>query len=206
RQPNCTNVGADLVAGFVTEAATRFGMPESWVRAVMHMESGGDPCVISPAGAQGLMQLMPRTYAELKARYGLGADPFDAHDNLLAGAAYLREMWDRFGAGGFLAAYNAGPARFQDHLITGRPLTGETLAYVAALEPVTAAPSGAVEIGGQQPAPRRPPTLFVQIGGAATAVSATPGVPSDRTDTATPSPLVGHATGLFAAVSAGEVQ
>jgi soluble lytic murein transglycosylase-like protein len=206
RQPNCTNVGAELVAGFVTEAATRFGMPESWVRAVMHTESGGDRCVISPAGAQGLMQLMPRTYAELKARYGLGADPFDAHDNLLAGAAYLREMWDRFGAGGFLAAYNAGPARFQDHLITGRPLTDETRAYVAVLEPITAGPSGAVDMGGQQPATRHPPTLFVQIGGASTAVSATPGVPPDRADTATPGALAGRATGLFVPVSAGGVQ
>ncbi len=162
--------------------------------------------MISPAGAQGLMQLMPRAYAELKSRYGLGADPFDAHDNLLAGAAYLREMWDRFGPAGFLAAYNAGPTRFQDHLVTGRPLTGETLAYVAALEPVTAGSSGAVGMAGQQPAPRRPPTLFVQIGGASTAVSPASGVPSDHSDTATPSALAGHATGLFATVSAGGMQ
>ena len=70
----------------------------------------------------GLMQIMPRTWAELRARYGLGADPYDPHDNILAGAAYIRELHDRYGAPGFLAAYNAGPGRYERHLATGRPL------------------------------------------------------------------------------------
>ena len=64
---------------------------------------------ISPKGAMGLMQLMPETWAALRARYGLGRDAFDPHDNILAGAAFLREMHDRYGSPGFLAAYNAGP-------------------------------------------------------------------------------------------------
>jgi Soluble lytic murein transglycosylase and related regulatory proteins (some contain LysM/invasin domains) len=82
------------------------------------------------------MQIMPRTWVELSVRYGLGIDPFDPLDNILAGAAYLREMHDRFGSPGFLAAYNAGPERYEQHLATGRPLPAETQAYVAALAPV----------------------------------------------------------------------
>jgi hypothetical protein len=80
------------------------------------------------------MQIMPGTWVELSARYDLGIDPFDPHDNILAGTAYLREMLDRFGSEGFLVAYNAGPRRYEDHLATGRPLPGETSAYTATLE------------------------------------------------------------------------
>jgi hypothetical protein len=81
----------------------------------------------------GLMQIMPSTWVELGARYGLGTDPFDPHANILAGAAYLKEMHDRFGPEGFLAAYHAGPLRYEQHLAAGRPLPAETVAYVAAV-------------------------------------------------------------------------
>ena len=91
---------------------------------------------VSPKGAMGLMQIMPETWATLRLRYGLGADPFDPHDNIIAGAAYLRELHDRYGSPGFLAAYNAGPARYEDHLATGQPLPAETRAYVALLAPL----------------------------------------------------------------------
>lgn len=90
----------------------------------------------SPKGAMGLMQIMPATWADLRARHGLGADPFDPRDNILAGAAYLREMHDRYGAPGFLAAYNAGPGRYDDYLSAGRALPAETIAYVSALAPL----------------------------------------------------------------------
>lgn len=99
----------------------------------MRVESLGDPLALSPKGAMGLMQIMPDTWSELRSRYGLGADPYDPHDNIVAGAAYLRELHDRFGERGFLAAYNAGPGRYQDYLATGRPLPLETLLYVAAV-------------------------------------------------------------------------
>jgi hypothetical protein len=97
----------------------------------------------------GLMQIMPKTWTELRARYGLGTDPYDPRDNILAGAAYIRELYDRYGAPGFLAAYNAGPGRYERHLATGRPLPDETQAYVARLAPVinrarTNVPIGAV--------------------------------------------------------------
>ena len=117
-------------AAFVAEASQRFGIPAAWIRAVMHAESFGDVRAISPKGAIGLMQIMPETWAGLRQRYRLGADPYDAHDNIIAGAAYLRELHDRYGIPGFLAAYNAGPARWEDHLATGRPLPAETRAYL----------------------------------------------------------------------------
>ena len=71
----------------------------------------------------GLMQIMPDTWTELRTRHRLGRDPYDPRDNILAGAAYLREMHDRYGSPGFLAAYNAGPGRYEDYL-AGRPLAG----------------------------------------------------------------------------------
>jgi soluble lytic murein transglycosylase-like protein len=74
----------------------------------------------------GLMQIMPLTWSELRARYDLGVDPYDPRDNILAGAAYLRELYQRFGTPGFLAAYNAGPTRYESHLATGRSLPDET--------------------------------------------------------------------------------
>jgi soluble lytic murein transglycosylase-like protein len=126
-------VAADRIGDFVAEASRRFSISPSWIRAVMRVESLDDPRALSAKGAMGLMQIMPDTWSELRARYGLGADPYDAHDNIMAGAAYLREMHDRYGERGFLAAYNAGPSRYEDHLATGRPLPSETLLYMAAV-------------------------------------------------------------------------
>jgi soluble lytic murein transglycosylase-like protein len=127
---------ANPIATVVAEASQRFGIPASWIRAVIQAESFGDVRALSPKGAMGLMQIMPESWATLRSRYGLGDDPFDARDNILAGAAYLRELLDRYGSPGFLAAYNAGPARYEDHLATGRALPAETQAYVAALAPM----------------------------------------------------------------------
>jgi hypothetical protein len=123
-------------AAFVAEASRRFGIPAAWIRAVMRAESFGDVRAISPKGAIGLMQIMPETWAGLRQRYRLGADPYDAHDNIIAGAAYLRELHDRYGIPGFLAAYNAGPGRWENHLATGRPLPAETRAYLSRLAPI----------------------------------------------------------------------
>lgn len=119
----------------VAEAATRSALPERWIWAVMDQESRCNPSAVSPAGAIGLMQIMPGTWRALRARYGLGTDPFDPRDNILAGAAYLREMLDRYGPNGMLAAYNAGPGRYEQWLRMGRPLPAETRDYVARLSP-----------------------------------------------------------------------
>lgn len=123
-------------AAHITEASRRFGIPEAWIVAVMRAESAGDVHAVSSAGAMGLMQVMPDTWAELRARYGLGRDPYEPRSNILAGTAYLGEMWDRYGdVAAMLAAYNAGPAHYDEHRATGRPLPAETRAYVALLAP-----------------------------------------------------------------------
>jgi soluble lytic murein transglycosylase-like protein len=110
----------------ITAAARRFVLPEAWIRAVMAMESAGDPRAISPKGAMGLMQLMPETWREMRDRYGLGTDPFDPGDNVMAGTAFLRLMYDRFGAPAFLAAYNAGPKGLEAARAGLRPLPDES--------------------------------------------------------------------------------
>ncbi len=125
---------------YVTEASSRFDVPERWIRQVMRQESGGQlymrgQLITSPAGAMGLMQVMPQTYDELRARYDLDEDAYDPHNNVLAGAAYLREMYDIYGSPGFLAAYNAGPKRLDDYLANVRSLPDETRHYVANIAP-----------------------------------------------------------------------
>lgn len=157
-------------AGHVAEAARRFGIPEAWIWAVMRVESGGNSRAVSRAGAMGLMQIMPATWAGLRTRYGLGSDPFDVRDNIMAGAAYLREMHDRYGnASAMLAAYNAGPGRYDDFVSRGRPLPPETVGYLAQLAPITG-PSGAVEVAATatpDPLAWRRAALFVRTTSAA---------------------------------------
>lgn len=127
-------------SAYIDEAAARFGLPAAWLHGVMQVESGGRTHlggvpITSPAGAMGLMQVLPTTFAEMRARYGLGPDPYDPRTNILAGAAYLREMYDRYGAQHFLAAYNAGPGRVDAWLRGRATLPAETRAYAATLAP-----------------------------------------------------------------------
>ncbi|RJF90306.1 lytic transglycosylase domain-containing protein [Sphingomonas cavernae] len=168
----------------IAEASARFGVPEDWIERVMRAESGGHTelggrPITSHAGAMGLMQLMPGTWTEMRARLSLGLDPHDPRDNILAGTAYLRLMYDRFGYPGLFAAYNAGPARYADHLATGRRLPRETRAYLETLSgrlperPVAAddePPSGIFfTLGGSTPRPagdagEPSASLFVRLG------------------------------------------
>ena len=143
--PAPSTTSAEPHAAFVAEASRRFGIPELWIVSVKRAESAGDVRAISSAGAMGLMQIMPGTWAGLRSRYGLGRDPYDPRDNILAGAAYLREMFDRYGnVPAMLGAYNAGPSRYDAYLRTGRALPAETRAYIAFLAPQlgAASPSG----------------------------------------------------------------
>lgn len=120
---------------YVVEASQRFDVPERWIREVMRVESAGKTLATSQVGAMGLMQVMPGTYEELRSRYDLGEDPFEPHSNIMAGTAYLREMYDIYGSPGFLAAYNAGPGRLEDYLSRNRGLPDETRRYVAKIGP-----------------------------------------------------------------------
>jgi hypothetical protein len=126
---------------YIHDAAARFKIPDRWIREVMRQESSfrqydsDGSLMTSSAGAMGLMQVMPRTYDTLRQRYGLGGDPYEPRDNILAGAAYIREMYEQFGSPGFLAAYNAGPDRLQSYLTGGNPLPDETVNYLARIAP-----------------------------------------------------------------------
>ncbi|MEQ1671169.1 MAG: lytic transglycosylase domain-containing protein [Hyphomicrobium sp.] len=145
------------IASHVAEASQRFGLPEHWIYAVMRTESAGRIGAVSSAGAMGLMQLMPETWARQRARFSLGADPFDPRDNIIAGTSYLREMYDSYGTSGMLAAYNAGPGRYEQWRDLGRPLPAETRAYVAKIAPMLQAGSAATVIANASPVqPVRP--------------------------------------------------
>jgi len=119
----------------IGEASQRFAVPPQWITRVMIAESaglthrGGAP-IRSRKGAIGLMQLMPGTWREIRAKLDLGDDPDQPRDNILAGTYYLRTLYDRFGYPGLFAAYNAGPARYERYL-AGTPLPAETRAYLA---------------------------------------------------------------------------
>jgi transglycosylase-like protein with SLT domain len=140
---------------YIREASQRFDVPERWIRALMRQESGGNlyrsgRLITSSAGAMGLMQVMPGTYDELRSRHSLGPDPFDPHDNIMAGVAYMREMYDIYGSPGFLAAYNAGPNRMDDYLANQRGLPDETRQYVAAIGPSLRSASPRVRSSAEQ--------------------------------------------------------
>jgi len=120
----------------IAEASKRFGVPQSWIRAVMLAESGGRTMlsenrpIISSAGAMGLMQLMPSTYADMRAQYGLGPDPYDPHDNVIAGTAYLRWLREKYDYPQMFAAYNDGPGNLEQRLAQGNLLPPETRLYL----------------------------------------------------------------------------
>ncbi|WP_062120617.1 lytic transglycosylase domain-containing protein [Sphingobium herbicidovorans] len=163
---------ADAVARHVAAAAQRYAIPEAWIWAVMGVESAGDPGAVSAKGAMGLMQIMPATWAALHVRYALGADPYDVRANIMAGAAYLRAMLDRYGdPAAMLAAYNAGPGRYDEYL-RGRPLPAETRTYVARLAPV---------IGAAPPSQAHPGVAPDPLAWTRSALFAARGaIPSDR--------------------------
>ena len=114
-------------AATINELAARFDLSPSLLEAVVWQESRWRENAVSPAGAQGLAQLMPGT-----ARY-LGVNSADPYQNLEGGARYLREQLDRFGGDleKALAAYNAGPGRVER--AGGVPNIRETRQYVAAI-------------------------------------------------------------------------
>lgn len=121
---------------YIAEASTRYGVPVEWIERVMRAESGGRTTldgrpIVSGAGAMGLMQLMPGTWADMRARLGLGNDPHAPRDNIMAGTYYLRLMYDRFGYPGLFGAYNAGPARYSAWLERRSKLPEETRVYMA---------------------------------------------------------------------------
>jgi soluble lytic murein transglycosylase-like protein len=190
----------------VHEASLRFAVPADWIRAVIKVESAGNPNAVSPKGAMGLMQIMPATWGELRLRYHLATDPYDIHDNVVAGTALLRELYDRFGASGFLAAYNAGPSRYLSFLNAGVPLKDETRTYLTKLAPLLGGELASAVLTPNGPHDWRSAPLFLTAwpGGSGPALeppssgnSGAAAMPS----TASPDRLEPGSTGLFATLT-----
>jgi hypothetical protein len=101
------------------------------------MESGGRTMlgegrpITSPTGAVGLMQLEPDTYEDMRRQLKLGADPFNPRDNIMAGAAYLHWLHQRYGFPAMFIAYNDGPGNLEAHKSRGRTLPEETRNYIS---------------------------------------------------------------------------
>lgn len=133
----------------ITEASARFNVPATWIRAVLQTESGGRTMlgehrpIVSPAGAMGLMQLMPGTYKLMSAEFKLGANPFNERANIYAGAAYLHQLYQHYGYPAMFAAYNDGPGHLEDKLARGQLLPLETRNYIKRIE--TALTGGAAK-------------------------------------------------------------
>ena len=133
----------------IAKASKRFGVPQNWIRAVMQAESGGrtmlgeNQPITSSMGAMGLMQLMPSTYQDMRVGYGLGSNPYDPHDNILAGTAYLRWLRERYGYPEMFAAYNDGPGNLELRLVRGGLLPIETRNYLSSISNSLAGRHGA---------------------------------------------------------------
>lgn len=178
-------------AAHVGEAAARFSLSEDLIWAVMRAESAGNPRALSRAGAMGLMQIMPGTWADLTARHRLGTDPFDVRANILAGAAYLRAMLDRYGdLSAALAAYNAGPWRVDDWRAGARSLPAETIAYVARIAPALGEPSvtSSTRPAAVLPDWRSAALFTARVDGASERAAAAPNTPPTRIAMTTPAP------------------
>jgi soluble lytic murein transglycosylase-like protein len=124
--PECDAMAETETAPLIAAAATSQKVDPKLLHAVIQQESAFRPCAVSAKGAMGMMQLMPETADELKV-----TDPFDAEQNINAGARYLKQLMDRF-HGDLklaLAAYNAGPARVDGAAAV--PDIAETQDYVS---------------------------------------------------------------------------
>jgi hypothetical protein len=148
----------------IVQASRRFDVPEKWIRIVMQVESGGRTMsgekqpIVSRAGAMGLMQLMPSTYRDMRAEFGLGPDPFAPRDNIFAGAAYLHWLNGKYGYPAMFAAYNDGPGNLEARLMNAGLLPQETRTYVARV-------TAAIEGRGFVVAPPGPPVKFTRPNG-----------------------------------------
>ena len=125
---DCNPVPQADLTKMIDEAAQKEGISQDLVREVARQESGFKPCVVSPKGAEGLMQLMPATRAQLQV-----ADPFDPKQSIEAGSKLLKTLLDKYNGNLTLAlsAYNAGP-RTVDRA-GGVPDIPETKAYVISI-------------------------------------------------------------------------
>ena len=161
---------SDLVP-LVEEASRRFRIPANWIWDVIRVESGSMAFRVvkirSSSGAMGPMQIMPGTWQMLTRSYRLGRNPDAPEANILAGAAYLRILYNRFGYPGLFAAYNGGPYRYEAYLSGRTTLPLETVRYQLRIV-------GVPGVEGRLIDQRRVPQLFVALGGSACRCQSTP--------------------------------
>jgi len=163
----------------IAEASNRFDVPESWIRAVMQIESGGRTAlgenqpITSSAGAMGLMQVMPSTYEDMRQEHGLGANPYDPRDNILAGAAYLGWLREKYPYPTLFEAYNDGPGNLEERLMRGGLLPAETRDYVSDITQTLQ--TGSAILHWKKAQFMRPDGSPVWIGGSGTVRAPLPG-------------------------------
>ena len=152
RAPTAAAGAGTPYAAEIEAAAARHGVDPALLKALIRQESGFNPSAGSPAGAQGLAQLMPGTAASLGV-----TDPFDPLQSIEGGAKYLRQQLDSFGGDvtSALAAYNAGPGAVRSH--GGVPPYAETQTYVRHVQALAdqyrgSAPSAALPAASFVPA------------------------------------------------------
>jgi soluble lytic murein transglycosylase-like protein len=118
-------LGAKDLEPLIKSASQQHNLPESLIKAVIRVESNFNPSATSPKGAQGLMQLLPRTADQLQV-----VNPYDIQENIWGGTRYLRWLLEKFNHNLplALAAYNAGPQRVEQH--RGIPPIRETQWFV----------------------------------------------------------------------------
>ena len=125
-EPQCDPIAAPELSKMIDSAASKHGVEPSVIREVARQESGFRPCVVSPKGAEGLMQLMPATQNQFQV-----VDPFNPVASLEAGTKLLKQLLDRYHGDLSLAlsAYNAGAGTVDR--AGGIPQIPETQSYVA---------------------------------------------------------------------------
>ena len=127
-EAECDPIADPELSPLIASAATQHQLEPKLLRGVIEQESGARPCAVSSKGARGLMQLMPATLEQFKVD-----DPFDARQNIEAGATFLQQLLDKY-KGDLklaLAAYNAGPGTVDQ--AGAIPPIKETQDYVEAI-------------------------------------------------------------------------
>lgn len=124
----CDAIPQPELGNMIDVAAQRENVDPNLIREVARQESGFRPCAVSPKGAEGLMQLMPATQAQLQVQ-----NPFNAEQSLEAGSKLLKQLLDRYQGdlSKALSAYNAGPGTVDR--AGGVPQIPETRNYVSGI-------------------------------------------------------------------------